>query len=196
MSNVLTMIATAEAHPPAPEGPALLPEYVDEERQDVRLGWRIGELTEADWAFQRMLELEAQIAAVDLQAQAAIARVEKRAAELKEKAARGVEFFRAHLEEYGEREKRSLLVGKKKSRDLIHGTIAWRKKGGKLRWVDEAATLEWAKSRPVEQGLFRVSYSLEKKAIQDATRAENIIPPGTELEPEMDEIQIRTTKEG
>lgn len=198
MSDVRDLIRTAEEIAPAPDSPPLLPEYVDEERPDVRLGWRIGELTEADWAFQRMQELEAQIAAVEKQKEAAIARIEKRAAELEEKAARGIAFFKEHLSEFGEREKRQLLTGKRKSRDLVHGVIGWRakNKGGKLRWVDEDLTIAWAKSRPVEEGLYRVKYELEKTAIEKVARAENIIPPGCELLTETDEIYVKTTGEG
>ena len=199
MADVRTLIALAERLEPAPTGPTLVPEYAqyqDEERPDVRLGWRIGGENEADWAFERIQYLESHIGAIEEQERAAIARIQQRAAQLKEASQRGVLFFSSALMEYGEREKRALLGGgKKKSRAFLHGVIGWRKRGGKLAWIDEKVTLEWAKSRPVEQGLFRVEYRLEKKAIQDATRAENIIPPGTELEPETDEVYVKAAKE-
>ncbi|MBN1442850.1 MAG: host-nuclease inhibitor Gam family protein [Planctomycetes bacterium] len=195
MSDVRLSIATAEAYAPAPQGPTLVPEYQDEERPEVKIGWSIGSEGEADWAFERIQYLDAHIGAIEEQEKAAIARIQARAAALKEVSNRGVMFFSAALMEYGEREKKALLGGgKKKSRTFLHGTIGWRKKGGKLTWIDEAATLNWAKSRPVEQGLYRVKYELEKKAIQDATKAENIIPPGCELEPETDEVYVKATK--
>ena len=196
MSDVRALIALAERLEPAPAGPTLVPEYQDDERPEVKLGWRIGSEEEADWALVKMSEHEAQIASIDRQLAATIERETRRAEMRKGSASHGVAFFESALMEYGEREKRALLGGgKKKSRTFLHGTIGWRKKGGKLTWVDEKLTLEWAKARPVEQGLFRVEYRLEKKAIQDATRAENIIPPGTELEPETDEVYVKAAKE-
>lgn len=195
MSDVRTVIALAERLSPAPTGPVLVPEYQDEERPEVKIGWRVESEGEADWAFERIQYLEAHIGSIEEQERAAIERVHRRAAALKEVANRGVMFFSGALMEYGEREKRTLLGGgKKKSCAFLHGTIGWKKRGGKLQWVDEVATLAWAKSRPVEQGLYRVKYELEKKAIQDATKAEGIIPPGCELEPETDEVYVKAAK--
>ena len=195
MSDVRTVIALAERLAPAPQEPALVPEYQDEERPEIRTGWRVESEGDADWSFERIQYLEAHIAAIEEQERAAIARIQARAAALKEVSSHGVMFFSAALMEYGEREKRSLLGGgKRKSRSFLHGVIGWRKKGGKLTWTDEKLTLDWAKARPVEQGLYRVRYELEKKAIQDATKAEGIIPPGCELEPERDEVYVQAAK--
>ena len=196
MSDVRALIALAERLESAPTGPVLVPEYQDDERPEVKRGWRIGSEEEADWALVRMSEHEAQIASIDRQLAATVERETRRAEMRKGSAPHGVAFFESALMEYGEREKRALLGGgKKKSRAFLHGVIGWRKKGGKLTWIDEAATLAWAKSRPVEQGLYRVKYELEKKMIQDVTRAENIIPPGCELEPETDEVYAKAAKE-
>ena len=178
--------------------PESLPaEYVDEERPEVRTGWRIeGGTSEADWAFARMQEHEAQIAAVDDQIALAVARIERRGTELKRKAAWAVEFFRAALMEWGDREKRTLLGGgRKKSRELLHGVVGWRtkNKGGKLKWIDEAATLEWAKAQPIELGLFRVVYQIDKLAIEKLARERDLIPVGCDLDLERDEVYVKTT---
>lgn len=195
MADVHLSIAGAEACPPAEQGPTL-PEYQDDERPEVKLGWRIQGEAEADWALQKMGELEAHVAAIDLQLAATIERETRRAEGRKGSAGRGVAFFEAVIKEYGEREKRRILgTGKRKSHAYLHGVIGWRKKGGKLTWTDEAVALEWAKGRPVEQGLFRVTFALEKAAIQKLAKEEKIIPPGTELEPTIDEVYVQTAGE-
>lgn len=195
MANVLS-ITSGEACPAAQAGPTLVPEYMDDERPEVTIGWRIGSDSEADWALQKMGELEAHVAAIDLQLAATIERETRRAEGRKGSAGRGVAFFEAVIKEYGEREKRRILgTGKRKSHAYLHGTIGWRKKGGKLTWTDEAVALEWAKGRPVEQGLFRVTFALEKAAIQKLAKEEKIIPPGTELEPTIDEVYVQTAGE-
>jgi hypothetical protein len=199
MSDVRTLIALAEKMSPASENDAPPAGYQDDERVDVNASWRIGSVEEADWAFEKMEQNEDLIRSIDVQLEAAITRATKKAEQLKRSPTLAIAFFKANLEEFGTREKRTLLNGsKKKSRAFLHGVIGWKvkHKGGVLRWLDEALTLDWAKSRPVEQGLYRVKYELDKKTIQDVARTENIIPPGCELELETDEIYVKTTGEG
>ncbi len=198
MADVRTLIAVAEQYPAAPAELPPIPDYVDEERPEVKPGWQIGSLDEADWALARMGELEEQIAEIEKEARLAVARIEARAEKLKGALARGVSFFEAHLAEYATRERATLLgKAKKKSRTFLHGVVGFRSKnkGGKLRWVDEKLTLEWAKARPVEEGLYRCRYELEKRAVEEFSKREKVIPPGCALEPETDEPYVKTARE-
>jgi phage host-nuclease inhibitor protein Gam len=196
MSNVLDLIRTAETNEPAPplragEMPEALAAYEDEQDPAVRGPWAIDSLGSADWSLSRLAECEAEAAEIDRQAEAAIAKIRKRADELKAKAARGAAFFSYKLLAFAETHRATLLgSSKKKSRDFIHGRIAFRKKGGRLVVKDKDALLAWLATQPVEAGLYRMKLEPEMRAIQEQFKTAGEIPPGCDFEPEFEDVVI------
>ena len=187
MASVLDLIKTAETLGPAPDAPEVLAYDGDE----VERGWQIETTQSADWALQRLAECEAEAAEIDRQAEAAIERIRRRAAELKLRAERGAGFFRFKISTYAETHRTALLGGgKKKSRDFVHGRIGWRQHKGKLVVQDAAALEAWLLAQPVEAGLYRMKVEPEKRAINERFEQTNELPPGCIYEPGREEIQI------
>jgi phage host-nuclease inhibitor protein Gam len=174
---------------------ALEPYLDDEDSGTVETAWRCENKPTADWIMRRLAALRAEEASIDAQAAATIKRVEERAAQLKMRIERGIGFFTFHLQSYCEREKAALLGGgKKKSADLLHGRIGWRSVGGKLKVVDKDALLAWLETQPAELGLYRVKLEPEMRAIQDRFRADGVIPPGCEYQPQEDHFYAEPLK--
>lgn len=193
--DVNALIRTAESNPPAPSTtelatPVEFAGYEDAEDSLVTPAWRIEDAGTADWALRRLGECEAEAAAIDAQYAAAVAHLAARRDELKAKAARGAGFFKFKLAEYAERCRASLLKGKKKSAEFLHGKIAFRSKAERLEVVDREALIEWLSSQPVESGLYRVKVEPEMRALQDLFRASGEIPPGTEAQPAEETVTI------
>lgn len=163
----------------------------DDSNPEVRgLAFRVENLQTADWCLRRIAECEAEAAAIDEQYAAAVAALTERRDALKAKAARGAGFFRFKLTEYAERERGSLLKGKKKSHDFLHGRIAFRSKAERLEVVDRAALAEWLSMQPVEEGLYRVRVEPEMRALQERFRATGEVFPGCEVKPAEETISI------
>jgi phage host-nuclease inhibitor protein Gam len=190
MSNVLDLIETAERLGPTPL-PEPIATYEDESDPEVRGGWQIETAASVDWALQRIAECEAEADAIDVQADAAIKRINERRGELKAKAARGAGFFRFKIQEYATKHRSALLTGKKKSRDYVHGRVGFRQKGGRLEVRDREALLAWLASQPVEEGLYRMKLEPEMKEIQSRFKSAGEIPPGCEFVPEYEDVEIK-----
>jgi phage host-nuclease inhibitor protein Gam len=172
------------------------PEYVDEVDQEVRPGWRIDTLATADWCLSRVADLEKEIEENEAIAADAIRRVEERTKQLNAKAMRGATFFRQRLVEFAQANREQLLKGgKKKTRELQHGCISWRKRGGGLVVVDRDQLLAWAQRQPVELGLTRVKEEPEVATIKAYAARTNTIPPGMTDAPEEEDLHIRVTEE-
>jgi phage host-nuclease inhibitor protein Gam len=176
----------------AGEVPDAFAGYEDEQDPSVGGGWLIADLGSADWALSRVIECQAEAEEIDRQAEAAIARIRKRAEALKEKAARGEAFFRARLIMFAETHREELLTGKKKSREFVHGRIGWRKKAERLVVKDLKALLAWLATQPVEAGLYRVRLEPELRALQERFKACGEIPAGCDVEPETETVEIKT----
>lgn len=189
MSSVLDLIETAERLGPTPL-PEPIATYEDASDPEVRGAWKIETAASVDWALQRVAECEAEAGAIDAQADAAIERINARRAELKERAARGSNFFRFKLTEYAMHHRSALLTGKKKSRDFVHGRVGFRQKGGRLEVRDREALIAWLASQPVEEGLYRMRLDPEMKAIQARFKIAGEIPPGMEFIPEYEDVVI------
>lgn len=160
--------------------------WADEEDPTVRGAWAIQDRGSLDWAMSRLAALMNEGAEIEAQADAAKARIEKRAAELLQKIERGMAFFEAKIAEYAQAN-RSLLLGggKKKSATLLHGTVGWRAGGGRLR-VKEGGKpdlLAWLERQPLGCGLYRVVIEPDMAAIQKHHEATGEIPPGMEFVP-------------
>lgn len=187
MGDINEMVKTAEMFPPAPREYTIEAWEDEEEPSTATPAWRCNDRGTADWIMRRLAALRAEAAAIEAQKAAAIERVEKRAADLLSRIERGIGFFTYHLADYCQREKATLLGGgKKKSAEMLHGRIGWRKKGGKLRVTDKAALVAWLEHQPPEDGLYRLKVEPDMAAIQARFRAAGEIPPGCEYELEED----------
>lgn len=71
--------------------------------------------------------------------------------------------------------------GKAKSRKLLAGTVGTRKQQGRVRIVDDAALLEWAKANDTDLVVRKVEERVPAKAVQDSHP--DSLPPGTEYVP-------------
>ena len=183
--NVEELIKTAEKLSPTPEPPEVLAYERDEG------AWEITNQTSADWGMQRLAECEAEIAAVETQYQAALARLKARYDELVARSQRGIGYFRFKLEQWAEHNRSALLKGKAKSVQMLHGVIGWRKSGGRLKVEDKDALAAWLSGQPIESGLYRVKIEPEMRALQDYCRQANVVPPGCVLEPERDDFYVK-----
>jgi phage host-nuclease inhibitor protein Gam len=199
MGDVNDIIRAAELAPAPPlrigELPADLEAYEDVENPEVRGGgWKIETIQSADWALARLSELQAEADSIDEQAKAGVARIRARAEALKAKVARGIGYFEFKLLEYAETHRKAMLGGgKKKSRSFIHGTVGWRtkNKGGRLVVEDAKALEAWLVAQPVERGLFRQKIEPELRALQALFADTGEIPPGCNVEEEIDEPYVK-----
>jgi phage host-nuclease inhibitor protein Gam len=158
--------------------------------ETVDPAWRIENLQSADWALSRLAECDAEAAAIDDQAEAAIARIRARADALKMKAAKGSSFFRFKLAEFAERERGNLLTGKRKSREFVHGKIGWRSKPERLEVTDKDALTAWLAVQTPERGLYRVEFKPEMRALQELLRTTGEVPPGCEVKPAEESLTV------
>jgi phage host-nuclease inhibitor protein Gam len=192
--DVNALVETAEMNQPAEPlgvitGPPELQGYEDEESGRT-LAWRIEDLASADWALRRLAECEAEIDEIVSQAAAAVKRIEERRDALTAKEQRGGAFFHFKLTEYAERKRGELLHGKKKSREFLHGKIAYRTKPERLEVTDPAALEAWLLAQPVEAGLYRMKVSPEMRALQDRFKTTGEVPPGMDVVPESESITV------
>jgi phage host-nuclease inhibitor protein Gam len=191
--DVTKLIATAETMEPAkPLGAT--PEieaYQDDSNEEVYgLAWRVTDLAAADWALRRVAECEAEAEEIRRQAEEAIAQIEARKRDLTEKAMRGAAYFRFQLTRFAEEQRDALLKGSKKSRDLIHGRIAFRSSPERLKVSDPEALSAWLAVQPVERGLYRVELKPEMRALQAQFKETGEIFPGCEVEPSRETVSI------
>jgi hypothetical protein len=180
MTDVRKLILLAETHPAPPGAPiesATLPAIPSEE-------FRIDSLAKADWALEVLAASDARKAENGAIADEARRRVDEWLARVNGQEDKDTAYLRAVLEEFMSAQ-RPLILGaksKKKSRELPHGVLGWKATPRKLVYDDEAAALAWAKARPVEEGLYRVDYKLEKDAVKRLADSEQVIPPGARWE--------------
>jgi phage host-nuclease inhibitor protein Gam len=190
MSNVETLIATAEKYGP-PELPEEIATYEDTQDPEVKGAWQITTQTSADWALARVAECEVEADAIDAQYAAAVERLAKRRDALKERAARGQRYFEFKLAEWANANRKTLLKGKKKSVQLLHGSVGWRQSGGRLVVTNRDEFVAWLQTQPIESGLVRIKYEPDMTEIQALCKRDGIVPPGTEWAPEVDNFYVR-----
>ena len=166
-------------------------EYQDDQDPEVRESWSVTDLGSADWALSRVAECEAESEEIEAQRVAAVAAIEARAETLKNRSARGAAFFRMKLAIWAEKNPDMIRQGKKKSRAFLHGSIGTRKKGGKLVVVDRDALVAWIREQPPEKGLFRIKVEPEMAEIQKLYALGGEVPPGTDVDPEREELEIK-----
>lgn len=163
-----------------PTGAEALELYLDSEDESVATGWRIEDLTSADWALKRVGDLEREIAENEKVLTATVERAKARTEKLNARAANGVRFFTWALQAYAEAHRGELIAGKKKSRALLHGVLSWRKTGGGLVVTDETRLLEWARAH----SRIRVKESPALDEIKKDFKDAGVVPDGMDVEPE------------
>lgn len=179
---------------PAPEAPE---EYFDEELDSPTSAWRIADLGQADWALKRLAALEKEAADNERIAELRIAEIRARTAKLNATALRGADFFRGQLAAYAMSHRTELLGGgKKKTRKLPSGEIAFRSKGGGLSIIDRDALLSWARQQPVESGLLRIKEEPALDEIKRHFKASGEVPDGMQLEEEREEVVVKAVSMG
>ena len=178
---MIDIVAAAEASQEPVEGEALAPP-----------GWRCRSIADAEFAFECVGESEEEIRQVDAQLADLIARATARADSIKAKAQKRVAFMTSCLVAFAEENKATLLTGKKRSRELVGGTFAWRKKGGKLLVTDKPALVEWLQEHG-DPALMRIKVEPEVAAIDAMIKATGVLPPGVDLEPETDSLTCKAT---
>jgi len=183
-------VKAAEETPLAPLPPEI-EGYTDDERPEVQGRWEIASPGDADWALSVVAESDAEVAEIERQALAAIARVEARRDALTAKAARRGNFFRFKLAAYAQAHRAAILgTGRRKSRDYVHGRISWRAKPERLVVEDAAALEAWLVAQPVERGLYRMKVEPEMRAIQALYAEHGECPPGCGIKVEPETISI------
>ena len=171
--------------------------YEDATDPTVRDGWAIADIGSLEWAMSRIADLQEEQAENEVALAEAHKRLDARAAQLQDKVNRGLGFFKGAVMRYMEAHRAELLKGgKKKSRSMLYGILGWRSAGGRLKVTDKDALAAWLMQQPVELGLYRVKVEPEMRALQDYCRSANIIPPGTELDPEREVAFVNAISPG
>jgi phage host-nuclease inhibitor protein Gam len=155
-------------------------------------GWRARSIADAEWAGEELGASEEEIRQVDAQLADLIARATARADAIKTKAQKRVAFFTAALVEFAETNRADLCIGKKKSRELVSVTFAWRKKAAKVIVTDKPALVEWLEQHG-DPTLMRVRVEPDIKAIDAMILATGVLPPGLDLEPESETLTVTAT---
>ena len=175
-----------EAIQAAPE-----PEYEDTERPEVKGPWLPVTRVDFDWAFERLAQCQAEVDAVDEQYDAWLKRAQKRRDELKDRAMRGVHFFEGRIKLGAQAAREFLLRGKTKTANFLHGSVSWRRLGGRLTVTDPKALAEWLATQPVESGLWRQELKAEMRALQEHAKTTGEIPPGCVWGDEFEECYVK-----
>ena len=171
--------------------PFLPPEGTIEEIQ-ARGPWMVEGPDSCDWALRKVAEAQAEIAEIERQAEAAMRAIEARRVALIQGPGQTAAFFESAVLMYAQTHRGDIVRGDRKSKDYIHGSIAFRaNKGGRLVIEDGPALAKWLEAQPVEAGLYRVKIEPDKKAL-DAWFDEGgrEAPPGTRYENPTESISI------
>ena len=177
----IDIVAAAEAAQDPVEGEAL-----------AHPGWQARSIADAEWAGEELGASLEEIRQVDAQLADLIVRATARADLIKSKAQKRVAFFTAALTAFAEQNRDTLLIGKKKSRELVSVTFAWRKKGGKIIVTDKPALVEWLQEHG-DPALMRVKVEPALDAIDAMIKATGVLPPGLDLEPETESLKVTAT---
>ena len=153
--------------------------------------WSIAplDLSGYEFALRCAAESQAVIASWQEQAKAAHAAIDARLAELVAKEEPRVTFFLGRIAEAAERDKNSLLTGKKRSRSFLNGEVKWRRHPAKLVVEDRAVLAEYLTTNG-DPALVRVKVEPDLKAIQARFEKDGVLLPGTSFESERDDLTV------
>jgi phage host-nuclease inhibitor protein Gam len=154
--------------------------------------WQVTTKQDLEFALQRLGELKAQVQHLETAEALAISQVQSRAHALISKVNKGIDYFEKQIAAYAEENRQTLLgTGKRKTWSGLHGSVSWRKKGGRLRVVDEKAAMEWA-SRWTPSNFIKetVVRKLDAASVEAHFFSTGEVPPGCEYVAERDELSI------
>lgn len=103
----------------------------------------------------------------------------------------GVAYVKAEMERDATTHRAELVKGRTKTIDLPNGTISWRKSGGRLVVTDKEALAQWCVEEGPDKALYRVKTEPEMVKVQALFKATGVIPPGCDVEPEVESITIK-----
>ena len=103
----------------------------------------------------------------------------------------GTAFMRAEVERYATVNRDLLVRIGTKTAKLPEGEISWRKSGGRLLVTDKEALAQWCVEEGPEKALYRVKTEPEMVKVQSLFKATGVIPPGCDVEPEVESITIK-----
>jgi phage host-nuclease inhibitor protein Gam len=144
--------------------------------------FRINTLALADWALEILADSDKRRAENKRLAVERKAEIDRWLAERERREESETCLVRSLLEEFMATNRERILGGKtlRKSRSLPHGVIGWRSSPRRLEYRDESAALAWARSRPAEEGLVRISFQMNRDAMKEIAEREKLTPPGAE----------------
>lgn len=165
--------------------------YEDPDVPAVRTGeWSIQNIQSLEWALGRLAALEAERDHIDAAVAEAKKRLDERREELVTRALRGIGFFESHIAKYATENREAILGGgNRKSRVLLHGTVGWRRREGRLVVVDAPALQRWLREQD-DVSLFRVKIEPEMAALQENFKKNGVIPPGMEYVETQEKLYI------
>ena len=166
-------------------------EPVDAEAIAREGAWSIAplDLSGYEFALKRAGEEQARVAALQEAAKQAHAAIDARLAQLVAPSENIITFFLGRAAEAAERDKPSLLIGKRRSHEFLNGAVKWRRKPSKVIIDDRAALVDYlTKSGDME--LVRVKVEVDAVALQKRFQADGILLPGTSFESERDELTV------
>jgi phage host-nuclease inhibitor protein Gam len=143
-----------------------------------------------NWALGVLSEVEADIACIKAQVEEARRRIDARAAELTDKAERRGQYLHALVEQYASTHRSDIVRGKKKTLEVLNGSVGFRSKPGKLVVQDKQALESWLLSQD-DLTLYRTSIAPEMDLLKRAAREHGVVPPGCEWVPESESIVIK-----
>jgi len=156
--------------------------------------WQIEGPDSCDWALGKLAEARAQVAEIERQAEAARAVIESRRAAILRRIGGEVAFFESAILTYAQTHRADIVNGKRKSKDYLHGRIAFRAKAGRLVIEDAAALAAWLDTRSIEEGLSRVKTEPVKAALDAYFERTNDLPPGCKYELPTESITAETVE--
>jgi phage host-nuclease inhibitor protein Gam len=166
----------------------------DENEPGWKERWKVQGLDTLDWAMRRLAESRRFIQENDAVAAAAIARIKAKTEKLNASAAHDAAFFEGVIEEYVRANRKTLIgISSKKSRSFPHGTVSFRKTGGRPVIGDKEALLAWAMSQPVEANCVRMKVEVAWDVVKASVEKTGEIPPGVDIEPESETFKIEAT---
>lgn len=157
--------------------------------------WTIQTIEDVDWALSRIADLERQKKENAAIVEHRISVLKVRLETLNERLDTSQRYFREKVLTWAMNNRKALLgTGKKKSRDLPHGRIAWRTRPARLEVIEAEKLLAWARDQPMETGVLRITEAPAMTEIQKHFRTTGEVPPGTDVRPESEELSVEPTE--
>ena len=150
--------------------------------------WQPETIRDVEWCLERLGDSEAERAEIDAQAKAAIEAIEKRRDAITNRLERRAEWFDHLLEEWARSHRDEIVKVKRKSRELLGGTIGFRSKAEKVVILDEAAVIAWAEQHHLE--FLDMRPKLDKRALSAFVLSTGEVPPGCDVEVANEAVHI------